>query len=75
MDVPLRGGSDPLQYLLFRFDGVIQKDPQGVVVPVRGAFRLDDLLDDLLRRLRVQGDEREREGSECEERPRTNQDF
>jgi hypothetical protein len=65
LDVSLRGGSSPLQYLFFRFDGAIQKDPRGVVVPVRGAFCLCDLLDNLLSRLRGRGDEREREGSEC----------
>ena len=65
--VAVRGGRDPLQELLLGFDGVIEIDLLGVVVLICCALRIDDLLDQLLRRLRAHRGDRKREDGECEE--------
>ena len=65
--VAVRCGRDPLQELLLGFDGVIEIDPLGVVVLIRCALGIDDLLDQLLRCLRAQEHGGKREHGECEE--------
>jgi hypothetical protein len=59
--VAVWGGADPAEKLLFGLDGVVEIDPVRVVVSVLGAFGVDDLLDDLLRGLRVRERKRERQ--------------